>query len=63
MEYKNLPIQEACHAEVEKLTQLGGTGGVIGLDRKGNIAMEFNTSGMFRGYIKSDGEKKVMIFK
>jgi beta-aspartyl-peptidase (threonine type) len=36
---------------------------VIGLDKKGNIAMEFNTSGMFRGYIKSNGEKKVAIFK
>ena len=63
MEYKNLSIQEACRAEVEKLTQLGGTGGVIGLDQKGNIAMEFNTSGMFRGYIKSDGEKEVLIFE
>lgn len=63
MEYKNLSVQDACHTEVEKLTQLGGTGGVIGLDRNGNIAMEFNTSGMFRGYIKSNGEKKVAIFK
>lgn len=63
MEYKNLSVQEACRAEIDKLTQLGGTGGVIGLDRTGNIAMEFNTSGMFRGYIKSTGEKQVAIFK
>lgn len=63
MEYKNLSVQEACRAEIEKLTQLGGTGGVIGLDRNGNVAMEFNTSGMFRGYIKSTGEKQVAIFK
>lgn len=63
MEYKNLSVQDACRAEIEKLTQLGATGGVIGLDRKGNIAMEFNTSGMFRGYIKSNGETKVAIFK
>ncbi len=63
MEYKQLDIQKACQLEVEKLTQLGGTGGVIGLDKSGNIAMEFNTSGMFRGYIKSNGEKKIAIFK
>ena len=62
MEYKKLSVTEACRTEVDKLTQLGGTGGVIGLDRNGNIAMEFNTSGMFRGYIKSTGEKEVAIF-
>lgn len=63
MEYKNLSVQEACRAEIDKLTQLGGTGGVIGLDRNGNVAMEFNTSGMFRGYVKSTGEKQILIFK
>lgn len=63
MEYKKLSVQEACREEVGKLTNLGGSGGVIGLDKNGNIAMEFNTSGMFRGYIKSNGEMKVAIFK
>ena len=63
MEYKKLSLQEACQEEIRKLTEMGGTGGVIGIDRKGNIAMEFNTSGMFRGFIKSNGEKQVEIFK
>ena len=63
MEYKKLSIRKACQEEIRKLTELGGTGGVIGLDRKGNISMEFNTSGMFRGYIRSNGEKEVLIFK
>jgi len=63
MEYKKLTIQEACQEEIRKLTQLGGTGGVIGLDGNGNFAMEFNTSGMFRGYIRSTGEKFLAIFK
>ena len=63
MEYKKLSVQEACREEVGKLTKLRGTGGVIGLDKNGNIAMEFNTEGMFRGYIKSNGEKEVAIFK
>lgn len=63
IEYKKLSVAQACQEEIRKLTQLGGTGGVIGIDRKGNIAMEFNTSGMFRGYVKSNGEKEVAIFK
>jgi beta-aspartyl-peptidase (threonine type) len=63
MEYQSLDIQKACQAEISKLTKLGGTGGVIGLDKYGNIAMEFNTSGMFRGFIKSNGEKQIGIFK
>jgi beta-aspartyl-peptidase (threonine type) len=63
MEYKNMSIAEACRDEIRKLTELNGTGGVIALDANGNIAMEFNTSGMFRGYLKSTGEKEVAIFK
>ena len=63
MEYKNLSVQEACREEIKKLSELRGTGGVIAVDAKGNIAMEFNTSGMFRGYIKSSGEKEIAIFE
>lgn len=63
MEYKNLSVSNACQEEIRKLTELGGTGGVIGIDTLGNIAMEFNTSGMFRGYLKSTGEKEIAIFK
>jgi beta-aspartyl-peptidase (threonine type) len=63
IEYQKIDIQKACQLEIEKLTKLGGTGGVIGLDKAGKVAMEFNTSGMFRGYIKSNGEKQVAIFK
>ncbi len=63
MEYKNLTVTEACQEEIIKLSELEGTGGVIAIDAKGNIAMEFNTSGMFRGFIKSTGEREVAIFK
>ena len=63
MEYQNLSVTEACKKEISKLSELEGTGGVIAVDAEGNIAMEFNTSGMFRGYIKSSGEKEIAIFK
>lgn len=63
MEYKNMDVSQACREEIKKLTELGGTGGVIAVDANGNIAMEFNTSGMFRGFIKSTGEKEIAIFR
>jgi L-asparaginase / beta-aspartyl-peptidase len=62
MEYRELPLQEAAQSVLNKLTQMGGTGGFIAIDRKGNIAMPFNTSGMYRGYAKSSGEKEIAIF-
>jgi beta-aspartyl-peptidase (threonine type) len=40
----------------------GGDGGAIALDADGNIAMPFNTSGMYRGWIKPDGGRGVAIF-
>lgn len=64
MEYKNLTLKEAARQVVqEKLKNAGGDCGIIGIDRKGSIVMEFNTSGMFRGYITSDGKKEVLIFR
>lgn len=63
MEYKNLTVENACSEEIRKLTELGGTGGVIAVDTSGNVALEFNTAGMFRGYINSAGQRKIAIFK
>ena len=45
-----------------KLTELGGTGGIIALDQKGNMVMEFNTEGMYRGYMTKDS-LSVKIYK
>lgn len=63
MKYKGLPITEAAEVVImHKLKQKGGAGGIIGVDKKGNVAMTFNTTGMFRGYIKAGGDTKVAIF-
>ncbi len=63
MEYKNLPFAEAADWVInEKLKSKGGSGGVIGVDHLGNIAMPFNTEGMYRGYAKP-GERTVKIYK
>lgn len=64
MEYKGLSVKDAADEVVmKKLVERGGEGGVIALDKNGNMAMPFNSEGMYRGYIKSDGSTKIMIYK
>ncbi|WP_454829480.1 isoaspartyl peptidase/L-asparaginase family protein [Pseudoxanthomonas wuyuanensis] len=43
--------------------ELGGDGGAIALDRHGNIAMSFSTSGMYRGWIRTDGSRGTAIYR
>jgi beta-aspartyl-peptidase (threonine type) len=63
MEYKGLPLEEAAKLLVmEKLKYQGGEGGLIAVDKEGNIAMPFNTNAMFRGFITSDGKTEVAIY-
>ncbi|MFN3637775.1 MAG: isoaspartyl peptidase/L-asparaginase family protein [Chloroherpetonaceae bacterium] len=64
MRYKHLSVQAAAEEVImQKLTKLGGTGGVIAIDRNGNIAMPFNTEGMYRGYKVQGGKTFVAIYK
>ena len=63
MEYKKLSIQSASKNTLRKVKNLGASGGVVGLDASGNITMDFNTEGMYRGYKKSDGESEISIYK
>ena len=64
MQYGGLTLQEAASKVIqEKLKEAGGKGGVICVDRQGNIAMEFNTSGMLRAYATANGEKAVKVFE
>ncbi len=63
MQYEGMPVQEAAELALEKAKKLGGTGGLIALDKDGNYAMPFNTSGMYRGKVGSDGKVSVEIYK
>ena len=63
IEYKKISIDLAAKNTLKKVKELGGNGGVIGIDKNGNILMDFNTEGMYRGYKKSDGESKISIYK
>ena len=64
MEYKGLSLKDASELVVnDKLVKAGGSGGVICLDRVGNISMPFNTEGMFRGFATGDGKEGIFIYK
>lgn len=64
VEYRGLPVHTAASEVVmRKLVERGGQGGVIAMDRKGEIALEFNTSGMYRGAIDTRGRLTTGIFK
>ncbi len=64
MEYGKMSLEKAANYLInEKLVKFGGSGGLIALDKEANIAMPFNTKGMYRAYKKSSGESVVKIFK
>jgi len=63
MEYKGLSVVEASKIALDKVGKMGGDGGLIAMDRKGNITMPFNTEGMYRGAITADGKIEVSIYK
>lgn len=62
MAYKGLSLTEAVHEVIHRVLQ-PGDGGVIAVDKSGNYAMDFNTSGMFRGVATSSGIFEVKIWK
>lgn len=64
MEYKGLTLKEAAHLVIQKkLPELGGDGGVVAIDKNGNMVMEFNTQGMFRATMNDKGELYIGMFK
>ena len=62
MEYENESVGKAARKVISKLSDLGGEGGVIAMDSHGNISMPFNTSGMYRGFRKSNSSAKILIY-
>ncbi|WP_163783429.1 isoaspartyl peptidase/L-asparaginase family protein [Myxococcus vastator] len=64
VEYQNVPLWQAADVVInDVLVKAGGEGGVIAMDRDGNVAMPFNSAGMYRGYVGEDGEPVVAIFR
>ena len=63
MKYKNLNLENAAKESINYLTEIGGEGGLIAVDAQGNLALEFNSEGMYRGFVTEDGEVKIEIYK
>ena len=64
VEYAKQPVAKAANAVVmDVVPKLGGDGGVIALDAKGNLATPFNTDGMYRGWVGRDGKVHVALLK
>ena len=55
-------LQQAADGVVEALAALGGRGGAVAVDRKGALALPFNTAGMYRGYVRADGAIRTAIW-
>jgi len=46
-----------------RISKIGGDGGLVAIDRRGNIAMPFTSEGMFRACIRADGRRLVKIHR
>ena len=64
MRYRGDSLKAASDEVVlRRVVELGGNGGVIAIDRHGNIAQPFNTSGMYRGWLRPDGSRGTAVFR
>ncbi|MFN2540695.1 MAG: isoaspartyl peptidase/L-asparaginase family protein [Chthoniobacterales bacterium] len=63
MEYGGKPVGEATQIVLDKIRKLGGEGGLIAIDKNANMALPFNTTGMYRGYVDPTGKFVVEIYR
>jgi beta-aspartyl-peptidase (threonine type) len=63
MQYRGLKLQEAAQTALDTVKQLGGTGGLIAIDKNGEIALPFSTNGMYRGYVDPNGKFVIEIYR
>ena len=63
MRWGKKSLKEAAEDAIARLGKLGGDGGIIAIDREGNIAMPFNSEGMYRGSIDASGKINLEIYK
>ncbi len=64
MEYKGMSLKDAAREVIhDKVGGLGGNGGIVAVDKHGNMVAEFNTAGMYRATMNDKGELEVKIYK
>jgi beta-aspartyl-peptidase (threonine type) len=64
MEHKGMSLMDAANEVIyRRITEINGDGGLVSIDSKGNIAMPFNTEGMYRAAKYVDGSEEILIYK
>lgn len=64
MKYKGLTLQEACEQTINQtLREMNGEGGLVAVDRMGNVALPFNSEGMYRAWITSERAAQIAIYR
>jgi beta-aspartyl-peptidase (threonine type) len=63
MKYKVTSLEEAAKAAIDQLRTIGGEGGLVAVDSSGNVALPFNSEGMYRGWINESGDPIIEIYK
>ena len=63
MEYKGLSLKEASYKSIDKLTKLGGAGGIITIDSNAHVSKPFNTKAKLRAYKTNKQNKEIKIYK
>jgi len=64
MENKNMELRKAMYEVIhKKIGEIGGDGGMIGIDKNSNVVMDFNTPGMYRAFVNKDGEKEILLYE
>ncbi|HMO80428.1 MAG TPA: isoaspartyl peptidase/L-asparaginase [Pyrinomonadaceae bacterium] len=63
MRYKELSLEDAARETIDRLTEIGGEGGLIAVDRQGNVVTPFNSEGMYRASIRYGGDSLIGIYK
>jgi beta-aspartyl-peptidase (threonine type) len=63
MKYKGDPLSDAARGAIEYLTSIGGEGGLIAVDAKGNVSLRFNSEGMYRGSVIEGGVPLIEIYQ
>jgi beta-aspartyl-peptidase (threonine type) len=62
MEYGKRTLAESAEATLAKIVRLGGSGGLVAIDREGHVALPFSTPGMYRGFRLSTGQGWVDLY-
>jgi beta-aspartyl-peptidase (threonine type) len=63
IQHRGVSLREAAQAALDEAKKLGGEGGLIAIDKNGQMALPFNTNGMYRGYVDPSGKFVVDIYK